>query len=248
MAYVGIDLAWRDRARTGLAVVDQTGALLTCGSVRSGQEIDNWLKEHAPSPGVVAIDAPIIVTNSSGRRACEHLVSQAFGRFDAGCYPTHRGMPTMNPPRAEGLAARHGWSLSPANQARPLCFEVYPHAALVGIFRLGRILKYKRGKFESRQRAFTDLLALITTLDVLVLPQCARWLELVTQVNQAMRPVDLDQVEDEIDAIICAHVAWRWVHDPGSLQIYGDAHSGFIVAPPPPTHAPLPRVRNATAL
>ncbi len=52
-----------------------------------------------------------------------------------------------------------------------------------------------------------------------------------------------------MDAILCAHLAWLWRHQPAVLQVYGDATSGYIVAPPPPTHPHTPLVpRHAGAV
>jgi Holliday junction resolvase RusA-like endonuclease len=45
-------------------------------------------------------------------------------------------------------------------------------------------------------------------------------------------------VEDELDAIVCAHLAWLWHHRRSSLEVYGDVDVGYIVAPPPPRHRP----------
>lgn len=44
--------------------------------------------------------------------------------------------------------------------------------------------------------------------------------------------VDLERIEDEIDGVFCAHLAWRWARRDG-LEVYGSAAEGFIVAPPP---------------
>jgi predicted RNase H-like nuclease len=49
---------------------------------------------------------------------------------------------------------------------------------------------------------------------------------------------DLTRIEDEIDAILCAHLAWLWHRHPESLQVYGSLAEGYIVAPPPPTLLP----------
>lgn len=63
----------------------------------------------------------------------------------------------MNPPRATTLAQRHGWSADPAavgSTETPACIEVYPHPAMIGLFTLGRILKYKGGPLTTRRAAF----------------------------------------------------------------------------------------------
>ncbi|WP_346622557.1 hypothetical protein [Blastococcus montanus] len=54
----------------------------------------------------------------------------------------------------------------------------------------------------------------------------------------APRPGDLNRVEDELDAIVCAHLAWLWHHRPSTLHVYGDGEVGYSIAPPPPQHRP----------
>jgi predicted RNase H-like nuclease len=60
----------------------------------------------------------------------------------------------------------------------------------------------------------------------------------------AQRKVELERIEDEVDAIACAHLAWLWTNRPGALQVYGDVTSGYIVAPPAPTHPAVRRPRR----
>jgi len=52
--------------------------------------------------------------------------------------------------------------------------------------------------------------------------------------TDATRPVDLKRIEDEIDAIFCAHLAWLWVTAPEQLTVVGDFDGGYIVTPPAP--------------
>jgi predicted RNase H-like nuclease len=49
----------------------------------------------------------------------------------------------------------------------------------------------------------------------------------------------LTRYEDEVDGIVCAHLAWLWERKPESLYVYGSLDEGYIVAPPPPAHPPL---------
>lgn len=239
MAYVGIDLAWGTRARTGLAVVDEAGALVASSSAIRDDDIHAWLAAHAPAPTVVAVDAPLIVRNDTGSRASEKLITAAYGRYGAGTHPSNRGRPYFDPPRGGELAARQGWTLDP--EADPaagtaVCLEVYPHAAMVGLFGLGYRLPYKKGPLASRQAALTELLGLLCGLEVLRLGGNERWAEIEEQVADSARLVDLDAVEDEVDAVLCAHLAWLWRRQRSALKVFGDWHDGAIVAPPRPTH------------
>ncbi|GAA4748495.1 hypothetical protein GCM10025783_20820 [Amnibacterium soli] len=241
--FIGIDLAWGANGRTGLAALDPTGALVASTSVRADAEIDGWLAEHGPAV-VVGVDAPLIVPNATGRREAERLLGQAWARFDAGAHPTNRSRPWMDPPRGLRLAERHCWSIDPAHRGteqEPLCLEVYPHPGMVGLFRLGRVLPYKKGAFADRRAAFERLLALLESIEVLALRRSDAWASIRERFAAAERLVHLDVLEDEVDAVFCAHLAWLWEQRPGALTVYGDLAGGYIVAPPPPEHEPTPR-------
>ena len=240
---LGIDLAWSTRARSGLAVVDGDGALVESTSVVPDDELISWISRW-PDLRVVGIDAPLIVPNQFGSRECEKAIGRAYGRYDAGAYPSNRTNPLFDPPRAWRLAEPFGWSIDPDRDARPLALEIYPHAGMVGLFRLGRVLPYKARptrSVEDRKRAFHRLCDLLEALAALRLQESGRWSELRRAVEEAQRPFHLARVEDEVDAIFCAHLAWLWDHGRGALQVYGDPVAGLIVAPPPPTHPPSPR-------
>ncbi|WP_153504296.1 DUF429 domain-containing protein [Cumulibacter manganitolerans] len=246
-AYVGIDLAWKDSNRTGLAAVDGFGALTASGVARADSEIAGWLEEHAPAPMVVAVDAPLIVPNAAGQRVAEKLIGQAYSRYGAAAYPANRGNPLFNPPRAETLAQRFGWEIDPATpvgNGRTVCLEVYPHPALVGLFALPQRVLYKKG--TARQAGFQQLAELLASISELRLEESRRWAELVATIAHPARG-DLTRIEDELDAILCAHLAWLWHHRPEALTVYGTVQDGYIVAPPKPAHAwercPAPRGR-----
>lgn len=244
LVHVGIDLAWGTTARTGVAAVDADGRLLRSATVVTDEELDAWLGDLPGRPGVVAVDAPLEVPNATGARGAERELTSAYGRYGCGCHVANRSRPWFDPPRGEVLAARHGWSLEPdaVGAGRPVAVEVYPHAALIGLFALGRVLPYKakaRRDLATRQDAFARLVALLESLPELGLldgPGSADWAEQVAAVRAATRPVDLERVEDRIDAVLCAHLAWRWAADPGSLHVYGGPGLGRVVAPPRPTH------------
>lgn len=250
MTYLGVDLAWNIKARTGLATVNGGGQFVTSSAVRTDAEIDAWVTEHCPDMEVAAVDAPLIVTNPTGLRPCERLITSVYGRFDAGCHASNMSKPYMNPPRAHSLAQRHGWTVDPETPGQGVCIEVYPHPATIGLFGLGRILPYK-GKggrpLAIRRTAALELIHHLESVEVLELANNARWQHVAASVRAATRPMHLEQVEDEIDAVLCAHLAWLWRHRQGALQVYGDTATGYIVAPPPPAHPPSPRVAKPDA-
>ncbi|MDN5894318.1 MAG: DUF429 domain-containing protein [Nocardioides sp.] len=238
--FVGVDLAWKPGNRTGIAVVDESGRLHSSGVVHSDDEIAHWLALHASRTLVVAVDAPLIVPNESGQRAGENLVARSFGRYGASPYPSNRANSMFDPPRAETLAQRFGWSVDPDDRGsvgRPVCIEVYPHPAMVSLFGLSSVLPYKAGRGrtpQARRETFGVLLDHLEAIPELQVSSVSRWLELRVSVEQATRQMHLDVIEDELDAILCAHLAWLWHHRRDALRVYGSLAEGYIVAPPPP--------------
>ena len=54
--------------------------------------------------------------------------------------------------------------------------------------------------------------------------------------------VDLDRVEDPVDAVLCAYIALYAHHREADVTIYGDFETGYIVTPTlPPDLKPSPR-------
>jgi hypothetical protein len=113
----------------------------------------------------------------------------------------------------------------------PVCIEVYPHPAMVGLFGLPERIVYKSG--PSRAEGFAQLVRCFSSIDELRLAEYPRWVKL-SRIVADPKPGDLTRIEDELDAILCAHLAWLWHHRPRGLKVYGSLEDGYIVAPPAP--------------
>lgn len=240
MRAIGVDLAWGARGRTGLCAAED-GRVLDSATVRTDAEIDAWISAWSADRDdvVVAVDAPLIVPNASGRRPCERVFCNAMARREAGVYPAHLNLPAFRDGvRGGALARRLGLTLDPAAcvaSAARAAIEVYPHSALVSLFELARTIKYKsrpRRPPAARRAAFDDLLARLRALGTLEPPldvtTSPRWPTLESLVEAGR----LDAAEDELDAYVCAYVAIyhrRW-HGLRSLVV-GDLTSGYIVTP-----------------
>lgn len=243
VACVGIDLAWGGKARTGLARLDSTGRLVDSTSVVTDEEIDAFIAaNNEPGRTIAAIDAPLIVVNETGQRPCEREISKKFGKYHASAHTSNLKRSHFNPkPRGLRLAHRWNWSVDPGDRLATVscAIEVYPHPAMVSLFNLDRIIPYKGKRKRSvpqRQVAFERLFNLMNKhLDGLLhLTENARWIELHNQATTASRQADLDRVEDEVDAIFCAYLAWLWGQQLTDLRVFGDGTSGYIVSFPAP--------------
>ncbi len=117
-----------------------------------------------------------------------------------------------------------------------MAIEVYPHPAMVGLFGLGRVLPYKAkpGRdLESLRAAFDALLGHLERVagPTLRLDASQRWAQIRLTVAGARRKSELRVVEDEVDAIVCAYLAWLWVTDRERMRVFGDVENGYIVVP-----------------
>ena len=75
MRFVGIDLAWGGRRPSGLAALDPDGRVVDEGWAITDDDVLGFLAAHDAGGAVVALDAPLVVTNPAGTwRACEAVV------------------------------------------------------------------------------------------------------------------------------------------------------------------------------
>jgi predicted RNase H-like nuclease len=238
--YSGVDLAWGTHGRTGLAAI-QDDRLLEATSARTDEEILAWLRSWAEGPCVVAVDGPLIVTNPTGRRPCEAQLNAVFGRYDAGAHPCNTSRPELaHGSRGLRLATQLGLDPAPYSQADRRALEVYPHPATIALFWLDRTIKYKHKPGRDLDLLRSELLRLMGHLEsledrdpALRLSDSADWQWIRTAVESAQRKSHLKQVEDTVDAVLCAYIALFTAHHPERATVFGDAETGYIVTPSP---------------
>lgn len=248
MKFLGIDLGWISGA-SGLCCLEGAGGHLRLLDLERRTEIaeilawvDRWLP--GDQPGMIAVDAPTLIANPTGMRSCDRQAHRYFGRHHAGCYPANLSRPFADRTVGFGqsLLAR-GFHHAPVIQPRQpgrYQIEVFPHAATVSLFRLERIIKYKKGTLAQRRSGLNQLRQLILTSFPSLEPRLAN-LELpeVPSTGPALKAL-----EDRLDSLICAYVAahwWYWGAE-GNL-VLGDAvatvtagaDSGYIIVPQPQT-------------
>jgi predicted RNase H-like nuclease len=250
MYFVGLDLAWGEKNHTGVAVIDSGGRLLHVGVEQDDASIEAAIASYVSDECLVAIDAPLIVPNAEGRRIAEIELGKDFSRFDAGAHSANNANPLFDPPRAAVLCSRLDLDMDPESRSKRRAIEVFPHPATVALFRLPKILKYKKGEVEDRRRELLQLMTLIEGLDKatprLRVNHNVAWVELRNRIAAATRQVQLDRDEDPVDAVVCAYVALYRFHRPDDVTTYGDFASGYIITPTLPGDlAPTPRRRTA---
>lgn len=226
MKFLGVDLGWVSGA-SGLCCLelhdpnlqvdqaDRTAPVLQLLDLDCRSDISDvldWVNTCLPSgqPGMVAVDAPTLIPNATGMRLCDRLTHRYFGRYHAGCYPANLTRPFSDRTVGFGLSLEtqgfcHAPSLQPRQPGR-YQIEVFPHAAMIHLFGLQQILKYKKGRLAERRMGLSQLRQLILKHLPALEPQLC--LDDLPEVPQTS--CKLKDLEDRLDSLICAYVAAHW--------------------------------------
>lgn len=238
--FVGIDLAWGYQNPSGVAVLcyeqETLRELAPAQRLHTDEQIVKAIAQHATATDilVIAIDAPLVVPNQFGERPVEKEMRRRYARYHAACHPANRRL-LGNPPRGERLCALLARELGvhltpspPVQQACRIAFEVYPHAALVTLFRLPRVLQYKARpgrNFYHRLQQMEEYLEHLRRLSRPPL-RFPEWAEQVPSTASLWK-----SFEDRVDALFCAWLAAHaWLH---GGEVIGEASTGTIWLPYP---------------
>ncbi len=234
MRFIGVDFGWEGKP-SGVCALDWNGnslCLMALERAGEGDSIPAWVEAHAGADAVVGIDAPIVIENSAGMREADKLAHSFYGKYHAGAYPASRARPYWK--RTTGLSEallklgfQHGDTMAARARGRRQ-IEVHPHAAVVQLFGLDRIVKYKRGLLAERAAGLARLRQLLLDRMPYLTPQL-----LLSGVPEIpMNGRELKSVEDRIDAVICAYVAAHWWYWGAERNdVLGSAEKGYIVVP-----------------
>lgn len=242
---IGLDLAWHaDRHHSGAVVLqltDSDAAVVAVGEgLRSLASVQAFVARHESACTIVAVDAPLIIRNATGRRPCEAALGAVYARRQAGCHPANLSLyPDASSVALAQWLARRGYRHAPEageTDVRTM-LEVYPHAALVATFDLPVSLKYKRGGVAQKRAGLRELATLLGRLSVGTTPMRGAPLlaELLSRDVDALRGQALKAHEDTLDAVVCAHVAACWARrhtaEPAGEPVGG--HTGAHTAEHP---------------
>lgn len=242
MKFIGIDLGWTSGA-SGLCCLNWSDGqlqLLELNRKQATVDILNWIDNWtaATEPALIAVDAPTLIPNATGMRLPDKLSHRYFHRYHAGCYPANRQRPFAQRTIEFGLSLEargfiHAPQITPKTLGR-YQIEVFPHPAIVHLFGLNRILKYKKGKLAERQGELLKLYHLIRE----VLPSLEPKFDGIDGLNgsflERFTGATLKALEDKLDSLICAYIAaywWYWGIERN--WVLGDASTGYIIVPAP---------------
>ena len=245
--YLGVDLAWReDRPglpanETGVAVIDSRGQVLDVGWPRGVEAALAWAGAAAGAgDALMFVDAPLVVRNKTGQRACETEVGRRYGRWKVSANATNLASPRLAGARFLALAESSGWRYSDGRGGPPaggrVLSESYPHATLVGAAELGYDTerpRYKRkparlpaAQWRRERAANCDvLIGRLVRLEKADPPLRLRSHPVTRQLAEAPSPggdAACKHREDLIDALLCAWTAAFWArHGLGRCQVLG---------------------------
>lgn len=245
--FIGIDLAWQsDRNHSGIVVArgDDSGATAHFASagIATLDGVARFVLDHATTNTVVAIDAPLIIRNANGQRPCETEVSKRFGAFHAGAHSTNLDKyPDAPPCRLVATLEREGFIHEPlphtsASRDGKWMFEVYPHPAIVNLFDLSHIIRYKKGSASEKREGLAvlrDYLGALRDFD----PPLNYSGEVQSRlfeppIDESVQGGKLKSLEDLLDAYFCCYLAlFEWRFGPERSEMIGDMATGYIVVP-----------------
>ena len=231
--YIGVDLAWgegtaaKPAKETGVVCLDSGGGIHDAGWTRGIDATAEWIVAHAGPGDVVAIDAPLIVTNPTGMRECEREVGSRYGRWKVAANASNLSRAWLGGVTLRARLEAHGFEYADgirSNSANATTFfECYPYTALVGAEEFGYEVerpRYKRpvpGLSPAARREYRAR-------------ECDELIRRFAQFGEHTPPIRLDSNavtaellnpsplvdaaykhrEDLLDAAICAWTAALW--------------------------------------
>ncbi|TAF07279.1 MAG: DUF429 domain-containing protein [Nostocales cyanobacterium] len=241
MKFIGIDLGWKSQP-SGLCCLELKDGklqLLDLDRQDAIADIFAWIDKivQPEAPAIIAVDAPTLIPNSTGSRLPDKLSHKYFGKYHAGCYPANQNLAFAERTINFGLELEsrgfiHAPSIEPQKLGR-YQIEVFPHPAIVNLFQLERILKYKKGKIQERRLELIKLQNFIVDILPSISPPlrslrlCGSFPSEIPYTGAALK-----ETEDKLDSLICAYVgAYWWFWGTGKNIVLGDESTGYIVVP-----------------
>jgi predicted RNase H-like nuclease len=239
--FIGIDLAWKSERNPTAAATLKGGSdgaeLVSVATLRSVHEILQYVRAQTTDHTVIAIDAPLIITNETGQRLCETAIGRRYGKHHASCHTSNLGLYKDAASVVLTNALLDDGFEHPRihnDKQRRVIAEVYPHAAMVALFNLQSIIKYKKGLVASRRQGLEELRVKLRRLSQAEpsLIGSSTLKKLLTTDLHLLTGQALKNYEDILDAVFCAYLAlyfwrWRWQRN----ELFGDVLSGYILNP-----------------
>jgi Protein of unknown function (DUF429) len=147
MRYLGVDLAWGEGSdvkpanRSGVVAVESSGMISHADWTIGLDATIDCIESHSVDHTLLFVDAPLVITNTSGSRLADRQTGQRYGRWWVSANSVN-----LNSPRKAGVHLRErlealGWRYSDGRDGPPssgwVLSECYPYTAIVGAPELG---------------------------------------------------------------------------------------------------------------
>lgn len=188
--------------------------------------LQTYIKKYYRS--IILIDAPIVCPNSTGARPVDRLTHKLFHNEHAACHPANsikcsRSIKVAKLLKQMGFII--GWDTT---RYTNLLIEVYPHPAMVRLFKLKKIFKYKKGTIKNKQIEFKKY----QTSLKLFLKKYFSNIKLNKEVRELLKVKWNKKNEDLLDSLFCVIVGiWHHKFRGKESEIIGDLKTGFILLP-----------------
>jgi len=208
--------------------------LLSSCSLRAHEDILSWIARNRGRVGcTLAVNAPILVENTGGRRPCDELLEEHFGKFYVDEYQVN----TVNAshPRTIGRAlSRMGFDPNPMAEGDRVV-ETYNQATQIMLFDLERPIRLKSGPIGARKDAVARLRDLVYDQladAVPILEDGPALMQLVDTELSTCNGSRLGELEERTQAVLCAYTAaFLAVRGPTDCAFLGDLNSGYVLLP-----------------
>ncbi len=148
----GVDLGWQsEKNPSAIAHGSLNGNVLAVRGLEPAvlgiNEVADKLTGITGLQGI-AIDAPLVINNAEGQRACETGIGQTYGSRKASCHTSNTKLyPDARSVYLSGRLSESGFQHLNGERWQ---IECYPHPAIIEIFGLPERLKYKKGNVADR--------------------------------------------------------------------------------------------------
>lgn len=237
MRILGLDLAWGGRTGSGVCLLDADGTLLDEAWLPA-KMLGSWIAERRGARSLLAIDAPLVVP-PDGRvvRDAERMLHSRYGARHAGPFPGGSG--SIGAERlAAAIGALPAADPDPWSRAAHRAIEVFPAPTWIELFALPERVRYKPLRGDAQTAGLGRLLDLLDQLaDRSPALRVGPEHDLRRRLAQARSTRERKQVEDLIDARLCAYVGLFWdrTDRPAPWVVAADSGwaSGYVIVPRP---------------
>ena len=246
--YMGLDLAWAPRNSSGGAVMEPTDdggvRLVSTAHLRTHEDVLAWIaRNRGRHQAIMAVNAPIIVENGSGRRPCDDLLAQHFARYQIDDHQVN--IVSAGHPRTMGRAMmRMGFDPDPQAESDRVV-ETFTQPAQVLLCNLDRPVKLKHGPIGARKEAAATYRLLLTQNLAVARPSLESSPALRGLIEPDLGDLNgtrLGELEDKLEAVLCAYIAaYLDLRGPEDCAFLGDLYEGYVLLPTSAGGTPVPQ-------